>query len=72
MNKLIIDNRTDLSDYDAVKLTQMVIQEGRISGDNDQYTYVSVITHKNVDYKVITDLNPKSDRFIIKYNDHDT
>ena len=65
MNKLIIDNRADLSDYEALELVQEVILGGRISNDGKQYCYLSSIVIENKKYMVSTDLNKKSDRFVI-------
>ena len=39
MNKLIIDNRTELTDFEAVTLVGKVIKQGRISNDGKQYCY---------------------------------
>ena len=68
MNKLIIDNRTDLSDLDAVNLVSKVINQGRISNDGKQYCYGTGVTYKEKPYLIWTDLNKKSDRFIIVYD----
>jgi len=65
MNKLIIDNRTELSDLDAIGIVAFVVQRGRISNDGKQYCYGSEILYNNNLYMVYTDLNKKSDRFII-------
>lgn len=65
MNKLIIDNRTDLSDLDAVKLVSKVIKTGRISNSGRQYCYGTVITVKSKEYMIWTDINKKSDKFVI-------
>ena len=65
MNKLIIDNRTELSDINVVTLVLKVINQGRISNDNKQYCYVTGITIKDKEYMIWTYLNKKSDRFVI-------
>lgn len=69
MGKLIIDNRTDLSDSTCLTLVKIVTDKGRISNNGKQYCYGSVIkvSDGKVDknYMVSTDLNKKSDRFII-------
>jgi hypothetical protein len=65
MNKLIIDNRTELSDINAVTLVGEVINQGRISNDNKQYCYGTGITIEDKEYMIWTDLNKKSDRFVI-------
>ena len=65
MNKLIIDNRTELSDINVVTLVGKVINQGRISNDNKQYCYGTGITIKDKEYMIWTYLNKKSDRFVI-------
>jgi len=65
MNKLIIDNRTELSDINVVTLVGKVINQGRISNDNKQYCYGTGITIEDKEYMIWTYLNKKSDRFVI-------
>jgi hypothetical protein len=65
MNKLIIDNRTELTDLEAVTLVGKVINQGRISNDSKQYCYGTGITIEDKEYMIWTDLNKKSDRFVI-------
>ena len=65
MNKLIIDNRTELTDGQALVLVSKVIEAGRISNDKKQYCYLTVMAYENKSYGISTDLNKKSDRFII-------
>jgi hypothetical protein len=65
MNKLIIDNRTKLTDFEAITLVGKVINQGRISNNGKQYCYGTGITIEGKEYMIITDLNKKSDRFII-------
>jgi len=70
MNKLIIDNRTNLSDLDATLLVKQVIAHGRISNDEKQYCYMTTIEHQGNDYNIYTDLNKRSDRFVIMPDRH--
>ena len=65
MNKLIIDNRTELTDFEAVNLVGRVIKKGRISNGGKQYCYGTGITIEDKEYMIWTDLNKKSDRFVI-------
>lgn len=65
MNKLIIDNKTDLTDFEAVTLVSKIINQSRISNEGKQYCYITRIAFKDEDYMVCTDLNKRSDRFII-------
>jgi len=65
VNKIIIDNRSDLSDLDALMVVINIVRDGRISNDEKQYCYLSVMQFYNKHYVVSTDLNEKSDRFVI-------
>ena len=65
MNKLIIDNRTELTDLEAVTLVSKVIAQGRISNDGRQYCYATIAKVGDIEYSVYTDLNKQSDRFVI-------
>ena len=65
MNKLIIDNRTELTDLYALALICKVVESGRISNKGKQYCYLTTAEIKNKKYKIWTDLNKKSDRFVI-------
>jgi hypothetical protein len=65
MNKLIIDNRTELTDFEAVVLVSRIIKRGRISNNGKQYCLGTGITIEDREYMVWTDLNKKSDRFVI-------
>jgi hypothetical protein len=65
MAKIIIDNRSDLTDLEAVKLVSIVVKTGRISNNNRQYCYLSTFLIDGFNYQVSTDMNKKSDRFII-------
>ena len=65
MNKFIIDNRTELTDLEAITLVGRVIKAGRISNNGKQYCRVCTITIKGKDFIIWTDLNKKSDRFVI-------
>jgi hypothetical protein len=65
VNKLIIDNRTDLSDFDALVAVINVVWDGRISNDGKQYCYLTSMPINEKQYVVSTDLNKKSERFVI-------
>jgi len=64
-NKIIIQNNTKVSDSIALALVLSVVEEGRISNGNKQYCYATAFKSGVV---VWTDLNKKSDRFVIDYN----
>ena len=67
MNKIIIDNRTTLTDAQALEYVGRVIRMGRVSNDGKQYCYACSFPALNglpaVD--VFSGLNAKSDRFIL-------
>lgn len=65
MNKLIINNQSDLDDLNALKLIELVVSEGRISNNGKQYCYAIVAKAEGVEYAVYTDLNKMSDKFTI-------
>ena len=62
MDKIIIENRTDKSMTEILGYVAAVIQGGRISNDGKQYCYA---TRFKENIMVYTDLNKKSDRFVI-------
>ena len=68
MNKMIIQNDTDITDLEALRMIIMVVKEGRISnkGNRKQYCFVTQVVMAENDYTIIADLNKKSDKFIIR------
>ena len=64
MEKIIIENRSDLSLADAVSRVNHVITEGKISktSKGKQYCFVTTWPDKIV---VLASKNDKSDRFVI-------
>lgn len=68
MSKTIIDNRSDLSDYDALEMIMYVIASGRISNNGKQYCFLTVRLYKGKGYQIASYLNKKSDRFVINNN----
>ena len=65
MSKLIIENRTGLTTEKALRLVLKVVELGRISNDNKQYCYLTSFNIGDNEYHVTTDLNKRSDRFVI-------
>jgi hypothetical protein len=63
MSKIIIDNRSSHSDVAVLGLVQRVVRRGRNSNNGTQYCYLT----RCLDAKALiaTDLNKKSDRFIV-------
>ena len=69
MGKMIVENRSTISDCAAMGLCVRVMQQGRISNDDKQYCYATrfVVTDHGA-VMVATVLNKKSDKFVV-YND---
>ena len=65
MNKLIIDNRSTMSDFNALAYIKAVIEEGRISNEGKQYCYYTTFERGNMIIGVSSFLNKKSDRFVV-------
>jgi len=65
MGKLIIENRTDMPDLEAMWYVMEVMRDGRVSDDGKQYCYATVWKLSGI--VVWTDLNKKSDRFVVEY-----
>ena len=61
-SKIIIENRTELSMIDILGYIAAVIELGRISNYGKQYCYA---TRFKKGIMVYTDLNKRSDRFIV-------
>jgi len=62
MNKIIIQNNTDLSDEKALEYITWVVGKGRVSNFGKQYCYHTAFTDR---ISVSAFLNKKSDRFVI-------
>ena len=62
MDKIIIENQTDLPMIRAISYVAAVIREGRISNDGKQYCYATRFKGNII---VSTDLNKRSDRFVV-------
>ncbi len=64
MSKIIIHNKTDISDIKVLHYVQKVIEAGRDSNNGRQYCYLTWITIENQDYCILTHLRKCSDVFI--------
>jgi len=64
MGKLIIENRTNMPDLEAMWYVMEVMRDGRISNDGKQYCYATVWRSSKI--VVWTDLNKQSDRFVVE------
>lgn len=68
MGRLIIDNRSDLTDAEALAEVLWIVKDGRVSNQDKQYCYLTIINYEGKEYQISTDLNKKSDRFVIRNN----
>jgi hypothetical protein len=69
MSKIIIENKSNLPDSDAVELAMRVMKGGRVSNFGKQYCYLTVVHNWNGsggEYQIGSFLNKKSDRFVIQ------
>lgn len=62
MGRIIINNKSKLSDTKVLDYVQRVISMGRISNDDKQYCYLTTFP---VDIAISTTLNKGSDSFTI-------
>ena len=65
MEKLIIENHTDLKMNEALRYAKMVIKQGRISETSKGKQYCFCTWFQESDIVVYADMNKKSDRLII-------
>lgn len=65
MNRIIINNKTELTDLECLEMVKDVIKQGRCSNDNMQYCYLTSFKRYNKQYQVSTDLRIRSDSFTI-------
>ena len=67
MEKIIVENRTDLSWQYVLSYISTVIAEGKISktSKGPQYCFVTTFQLKNRVVHVVADKNKLSDRFVV-------
>lgn len=65
MGRIIINNKSDLSDQEAVMFVFRVIGSGRISNNDKQYCYLTSTKINDKEYHCVTDLRKKSDSFTV-------
>lgn len=65
MGRIIINNRSDMSDADALIKVCSIISKGRVSNGGKQYCYLTSFRGKGNEYHVVTDLRKRSDSFTI-------
>lgn len=70
MERLIINNKSDLSMEVCLDLCRRVVRQGRISANGTQYCYATRFYYNESFYVVYSNLNKGSDSFTI-YEDED-
>jgi hypothetical protein len=60
--RIIIENRSNLDDIEALRRVGLVINGGRVSNGGIQYCYLTTFDD---DIQISTDYNKSSDRFIV-------
>lgn len=70
MERLIINNKSDLPMEVCLDLCRRVVKEGRISAGGKQYCYATVFHYNGLSYVVYANINKGSDSFTI-YRDAD-
>lgn len=68
MGRIIINNRSELSDGVALGLVMRIIEGGRVSNDGKQYCYLTSFKIGETEYDVATDLRKGSDSFTVYYS----
>lgn len=63
MGRIIINNNSDLTDIEAMRMAINVMKMGRVSNEEKQYCYLSVSA--TGEYHIVSDLRKKSDSFTI-------
>jgi len=65
MSKIIIENRSSISDCDALSVVSTVVSWGRMSGSGDKAQYCYYSTFRNPKVGVSAFKNKASDRFVV-------
>jgi len=68
MNKLIIDNRTEKSDEEALRIARIIVQKGRISSEGNGKSYCAVAVNPEKNIQVACWRNKDSDTIRIAYD----
>ena len=75
MERLILENKSDLDTLTFLRLVQKVIELGKISNNDKQYCYLTSFTINQEEYHIVSDLNKKSQKltlYKVKDYRHDT
>jgi len=67
MGRIIINNRSRLTDKEAILQVYKVVEMGRISNNDKQYCYLTSFGEGKNEFHIATDLRKGSDSFTI-YN----
>ena len=70
MSKIIIKNKTEISNITVLKCVEEVINGGRISNNNKQYCYLTIFKINGIEHHIVTDLRKCSDVFTFYKSSH--
>jgi hypothetical protein len=65
MEKIILENRSDLSFDIFMYLVFDIIKEGKISNKGKQYCFMTTYDFLGKKYKIISQINKKSNKLIL-------
>lgn len=65
MNRIIINNKSDAGDLEAIEMVKYVVGGGRVSKNGKQYCFLTIFSILSKFYSVASFLNKKSDMFVI-------
>jgi hypothetical protein len=65
MEKLIINNKSELPMEQVLEIAQAIVRQGRMSNNGKQYCYLTSFVIDNVEYHATSDLNKCSDTLTI-------
>jgi hypothetical protein len=65
-NRIIINNFTDIPDYEALVIVSKIIERGKISNDGKRYCYGARFTYSNNKGCVFCDENKQGYTFTIE------
>ena len=63
MGKIIVNNKSSVSDDDILLYVSVIVGQGRISNNGKQYCYLVAKKIAGVEVHIVSDLNAKSDKF---------
>ncbi len=65
MNRIIINNRTNIGDIYSLELVKKVMEQGKISGEGKKYCYLTALSKSGRKFHVSVGNNKTTDSFFI-------